>query len=162
MLRCNGETSMSRSSNLCQYLERSAVASPDRRAVVDPSGVPLTYRELDELSDRVAGFLVERGVQPGDRVGVIAPKSASVVATLFGIMKAGAAYEPGDCTAPAARNRMLLADCAVKAVFLHPECEAIVRDWPSADIDMPTVVWLDGRKPAARGFPGASLPAIPR
>ncbi len=146
---------MSRTANLCQYLRRSAVAFGDRCAVVDPSGLAVTYRELDELSDCLAGFLVERGVQPGDRVGVIAPKSASVVATLFGIMKAGAAYVPADYTAPAARNRMLLADCAVKAIFLHTECEGIVQDWPSPDV--PTVIWLDGADDVtAGGMPGVS------
>jgi amino acid adenylation domain-containing protein len=132
--------------NLCTYLERSAREHPDRRAVVDPSGRTWTYRELDEASSRVAGFLVAHGVAPGDRVGAIAPKSVEVVATLFGIMKAGAAYVPADYTAPAARNRTLLADCAVTAVFLDPSCTEIVSEWPHAA--RPVVCWLPGSTPA--------------
>jgi amino acid adenylation domain-containing protein len=127
--------------NLCDYLARSAAAVPDRVAVVDPSGPSLTYRQLDELSGRIAGFLAARGVAPGDRVGVIAPKSASVVATLFGIMKAGAVYVPADYSAPASRNRTLLTDCAVTAMFLHSACAEVAREWPSADL--PSVVWFD-------------------
>ena len=130
-------------SNLCHYLRRSAVLHADRTAVVDPSGQTLTYGQLDALSDRVAGFLVARGVKPGDRVGVIAPKSAWVVTTLFGVMKAGAAYVPADYSAPAARNRMLLSDCGVAAMFLHSACADIAGDWPTPD--RPPVVWLDGR-----------------
>jgi amino acid adenylation domain-containing protein len=126
--------------NLCSYLERSAREHPDRIAVVDPSGRAWTYRELDETSSRVAGFLAARGVKPGDRVGAIAPKSVEVVATLFGIMKAGAAYVPADYTAPSARNRTLLADCAVTAVFLDPSCADIVSEWPHAA--GPVVCWL--------------------
>jgi amino acid adenylation domain-containing protein len=132
--------------NLCTYLERSAREYPDRTAVVDPSGRAWTYRELDEASSRVAGFLAAHGVAAGDRVGAIAPKSAEVVATLFGIMKAGAAYVPADYTAPAARNRTLLADCAVTAVFLDPSCAEIVSEWPHQA--RPAVCWLPGSAPA--------------
>lgn len=132
---------MRQGTNLCDYLARSAAAAPDHPAVVDPTGQVLTYRQLDELSDRVAGYLVDRGVVAGDRVGVIAPKSALVVATLFGVMKAGAAYVPADYSAPVSRNQTLLNDCAVKAMFLHSECAGITDDWPSASL--PEVVWFD-------------------
>ena len=115
--------------NLCGYLDRSAAAFPGRTAVVDPSWSALTYQELQDQANRVAGWLVERGVKPGDRIGVIAPKSASVVVTLFGIMKAGAAYVPADYTAPSSRNQTLLADCGVKVVFLHPEAAGVVGTW---------------------------------
>jgi amino acid adenylation domain-containing protein len=132
---------MPQTGNLCDYLARSAASVPDHPAVVDPTGRQLTYRQLDELSDRIAGYLVALGVAPGDRVGVIAPKSASVVATLFGVMKAGGAYVPADYSAPASRNQTLLNDCAVKAVFLHSECAGIARDWPGAKL--PGVIWFD-------------------
>ena len=116
--------------NLCSYLDVSVSRHSDRAAVVDPDGRALTYRELDDRSWRVAGFLDSIGVRPGDRVGVIAPKRADVVTTLFGVMRAGAAYVPADYTAPAARNRTLLSDCAVKVVFLDPTCRDILTEWP--------------------------------
>src|SRR5687767_10933270 len=143
--------------NLCTYLEHSATEHPDRIAVVDPSGREWTYRQLDDVSSRVAAFLVARGVAPGDRVGVIAPKSAEVVATLFGIMKAGAAYVPADYTAPATRNRTLLADCAVTTVFLDPACAPIVSEWPHAA--RPVVSWLPGAAPVEDGVAWADVVA---
>ena len=143
--------------NLCTYLEDSARRFPERVAVVDPSGRAWTYRELDEVSSRVAGFLAARGVAPGDRVGTIAPKSVESVATLFGIMKAGAAYVPADYSAPAQRNRTLLADCAVTAVFLDPSCAAIVSEWPH-DV-RPVVCWLPGADAPPGGTPWAEAVA---
>jgi len=131
--------------NLCDYLDASSRAFGDRIAVVDPSGGRLTYRELDEQSSRIAGFLSSVGVEPGDRVGVIAPKSAAVVATLFGVMKAGAAYVPADYTAPVSRNRTILTDCSVKAVLLDPACAEIVREWPLPI--RPSVAWLPSGQP---------------
>jgi amino acid adenylation domain-containing protein len=145
--------------NLCTYLEHSARTHPDRVAVADPSGRAWTYRELDETANRVAGLLVARGVAPGDRVGVIAPKSAEVVATLFGVMKAGAAYVPADYTAPALRNRTLLADCTITAVFLDPSCAAIVEEWPHDA--RPAVCWLPGAGAAAAGTPWQDVLAHP-
>ena len=65
--------------NLCGYLEASAERFPDRVAVVDPDGSSVTYRELNDGADRIAGFLAARGVQPGDRVGLVQPKSVSGV-----------------------------------------------------------------------------------
>jgi amino acid adenylation domain-containing protein len=147
---------MSRTANLCEYLEQSVREHPDRTAVVDPSGQTLTYRELYERALRVAGFLVKTGIQPGDRVGVIAPKGVDVVATLFGVMSAGAAYVPADYTAPASRNRTLLADCAVKAVFLDPRCNAIIEEWPTSE--RPYVVWFDSGDVTAAA-PGTSWSA---
>jgi len=125
---------------LCHLLDDSARRVPERTAVVDPTGVSLTYAELDDLSDRVATWLRAQGVARGDRVGIIAPKSAQVVAVLFGIMKAGAAYVPADYTAPAARNRTVLSDCHVAVAFLDPSCAAILDDWPGGL--PPRVVWM--------------------
>ena len=116
--------------SLVDYLEASAAVFPNRPAVVDPAGWSLTYRELDDHADRIAGFLIAHNVNPGDRVGVIVPKGARAIAAFLGIMKARAAYVPADYAAPAARNRSILADCNVKVVFLAPSCAALLDEWP--------------------------------
>jgi len=53
----------------------------------------------------------------GDRLGICMRKSGDAVASIFGIMKAGAAYVPVDSTAPASRNAFIFHNCAVK-VFI--------------------------------------------
>ncbi len=133
--------------NLCSYLDESRGRFPSQTAVVDPSGRSMTYQELDDLSSQVAGFLAARGVLPGARVGVIGPKSAEVVATIFGIMKAGAAYVPADYTAPVVRNRTLLADCGVAAVFLDASCAGIVDEWPTEGAPFVVSLPNDGADP---------------
>jgi len=111
--------------NLCQYLEASAQRCSDRVAVVDPDGSSVTYRELNDRADRVAGFLLARGLQPGDRVGLVQPKGLTGVCAIFGILKARGAYVPVDSTAPPARIRSILDDCQVRAVFADPRCAEI-------------------------------------
>src|ERR1700674_3230125 len=102
-------------SNLCGYLEASAQRFADRVAAVDPDGSQLTYGELNEQADRVAGFLVAQGLQQGDRVGLAQPKSLSGLCAIFGILKARGAYVPIDSTAPPARIRSIMEDCQVRA-----------------------------------------------
>jgi len=116
-------------SNLCGYLEATARRFSERVAAVDPDGSSLTYRELNDRADRIAGFLVKRGVRPGDRVGVAQPKGLSSLCAIFGILKARAAYVPVDSGGPPARIRTILADCQVSALFADRRCAALA---PSA------------------------------
>ena len=122
------ETSYPAAANLCEYLEDSADRFSGRVAVVDPDGSSVTYRELNDRANRVAGFLLERGLQPGDRVGLVQPKSVTGVCAIFGILKARGAYVPVDSTAPPARIRSILDNCRVRAVFADLRCAEVVAD----------------------------------
>jgi amino acid adenylation domain-containing protein len=138
--------------HLVQYLTESATRWPDRTAVVGPDGRSATYEELDRQSSLVSAFFITRGIRPGDRVGVVLPKSVSAVTSLFGILKAGAAYVPVDVTAPAERGRKILTDCRVRGVVLDARAAACA---PSAEdgLGAMIVVGNDGAVDA----PGVSI-----
>ncbi|MGW2295597.1 amino acid adenylation domain-containing protein [Streptomyces violaceorubidus] len=93
-----------------------AAASPDAEALSDGTN-RLTYRELDERSDRLAAGLRARGVRDGDRVGVCLDRSADLVVALLGVLKAGAAYVPTDPAYPAERLEHTARDAAVTLVI---------------------------------------------
>ena len=93
--------------SLHQLLDLSVSRFPDNIAVEETETGSISYAELVRLSDRVRDRLRQMGVEPGDRVGMCLRKSADAVASLFGIMKAGAAYVPVDPTAPASRNAFI-------------------------------------------------------
>lgn len=71
----------------------------------------VSYRELEEQSDAIAGCLVRRNVKPGDRVTVEAQRNGSTVAAILGVLKAGGIYVPVDPDYPEARNRFIREDC---------------------------------------------------
>lgn len=122
-------------SHLCRYLEESASRFPERLAAATPDGARITYRELNEQADRIAGYLAANGVAPGDRVGLVLPKNISALTAIFGVLKARAAYVPVDWNSPSERARTILSDCAVGAVFLdHKRTD--LADTAS------TVIWL--------------------
>ncbi|HZG88897.1 MAG TPA: amino acid adenylation domain-containing protein, partial [Pseudonocardia sp.] len=69
----------------------------------------LTFAELDARANRLAHQLVELGVRPEDRVGLLAERSLELVVAAVAVVKAGGAYLPLDLRAPVERMRTLLA-----------------------------------------------------
>ncbi|MCO6460707.1 MAG: AMP-binding protein [Saprospiraceae bacterium] len=49
----------------------------------------LTYNQLDRMADSFAGFLVERGLKPGDRIALMMPNILQYPIALFGALRAG-------------------------------------------------------------------------
>lgn len=105
------------SGGLAGYLEASACTRDEAVAVTAPDGRTISYRKLDALASRLRDRLWALGVRPGDRVGFRLPKGIDSLATIFGILKCGAAYVPVDSDSPAARCAYILNDCAVKVVL---------------------------------------------
>lgn len=114
--------------SLVEFLERSAEVRPEAVAAEEPGAGLIRYRELAEISDRLRDRLIELGVGRGDRVGIYLHKSIDSLASIFGILKAGAAYVPVDPTAPASRCAFILSDCAVKVVIAEQALAAALGD----------------------------------
>ena len=108
-------------------LSESARRFPDRVAVETADGDALRYVELDASSDLIRDQLVKAGVAPGDRVGLYLEKSLASVASLFAILKCGAAYVPVDPHAPAERNRYIFTNCSVRVVVTDARRAEMLR-----------------------------------
>jgi amino acid adenylation domain-containing protein len=135
--------------SLPELLTSAALEHHDRTAVV--ADRTLTYGELDELASRIAAALIEAGVRPGDRVAVCAPKSAGVVASQYGVMRAGAAYVPIDHAAPDRRAIRIANDCAVAGLIAErARLDRLGPDLPPAAIGL-DLDRLDTLPPAAPG-----------
>jgi amino acid adenylation domain-containing protein len=128
---------------LAGLLEASAARVPERAAVGVPEGSTLTYAELDELAGRVRDRLVAMGVAPGDRVGLRLHKSLDAVVSIFGVLKAGAAYVPVDAESPAPRGAYILNDCQVRVVITERRLEAEIVEELGRLGAAPAVVALD-------------------
>ena len=79
--------------NLAVSLTDAAARDPDRMAVVLDEA-RLTFGQLNEASNRVAGALVRMGVEPGDRVALSCPNLPFFPVAYYGILKAGAVVVP--------------------------------------------------------------------
>src|SRR4051795_9726455 len=79
--------------NLAQNLLDTAQRQGDRPAL-RMDDAHLTYAEFRDAALRVAAFLQQRGVQPGDRVGMVLPNVLSFPVVFYGAQLAGAAVVP--------------------------------------------------------------------
>ncbi|MFC5468998.1 non-ribosomal peptide synthetase [Cohnella suwonensis] len=93
---------------------------PDQPAVVTPSN-RLTYREIDDRSDRLARLLQREGIVAGDRVAVMMDRSAEWVIAFLAVLKAGGVYTPVDPAYPASRIDYMLSDSRSSALIVSGE-----------------------------------------
>src|ERR1700760_2498347 len=75
---------------------------------VDAPDATLTYGDLHEQVEALAGVLQMRGIGPGDRVALCAPRSAAMVVGVLGIVASGAAYVALDPAHPPLRLASLI------------------------------------------------------
>ncbi len=109
---------------LLQHLLTEAAARRPQRPAVASGGRELSYQELDRLSNKVARALLRLGVAPGDRVAILAAKSAASVIGLYGALKAGACYVPLDPKAPAERLGYVVRDSGAAVIIADEKTAA--------------------------------------
>ncbi len=99
------------------FVSESARRNPNATAL-NFQGKRITYRELDDLSNRFANGLISLGMSKGSRVAIILPNSPQFVIAYYGTLKAGATVVT--CN-PLYRERELefqLSDSGCEAVVL--------------------------------------------
>ncbi len=103
-----------------ELFEEQAARTPENIAVVDKN-VSLTYRELNEKADVLAGELIKEGVQTESIVAVMLPRTVEYMIAVLAIMKAGGAYLPIDAEYPPARIEYMLTDSGALVLISHAE-----------------------------------------
>tara|TARA_R110000850_G_scaffold42454_22_gene108962 strand:+ start:182 stop:3883 length:3702 start_codon:yes stop_codon:yes gene_type:complete len=126
-------------SNKCihQLFEDQVARTPDALAVVF-EGRNLSYRELNEKSNRLASHLRKIGVGPGGLVALCVERSSELVVCILGILKSGGAYLPLDAGLPKKRLAFILEDAS--AGWLISEI-SVVEVLP--EVDHYTVICID-------------------
>lgn len=145
---------------LQQLLAETAARSPRRVAVAD-GDQRLSYEDLDGLSNQLARALLARGVAHGDRVGILAGKSAASVVAVFAALKAGACYVPLDAGSPDERLALIIRDSGIAVVLSDgattPRAVEIADAAPGVDL----VVDLEWRGEAGESLNPAAAAGSP-
>ncbi|MGE5630186.1 MAG: non-ribosomal peptide synthetase, partial [Caulobacteraceae bacterium] len=94
---------------ICELFEEQVERTPDNIAVVCENQ-QLTYRELNEKANGLAGSLREKGVKADSIVGIMAERSLEMMIGIVGILKAGGAYLPIESDYPRDRIKYMLED----------------------------------------------------
>lgn len=126
-------------------------------AVVDGDR-ELTYAELDARSSDLAAAMIEHGVEPGDRVGLLLEKSAEAVIAIYGTLKAGAAYVPLDDQAPVRRLAYIARDAGLRCVVSSNAKAEVCRRLLAAGVPLQTIVGVG--EPELGANADAATPSI--
>ncbi|WP_125564743.1 non-ribosomal peptide synthetase [Pseudoalteromonas rubra] len=127
-----GECRLDDATGLIERFEQQAALTPDAIAVHSDTE-QLSYAQLNTQAAKLADCLQEQGVEPGDLVGVCMPRSACLMVSLLGVLKAGAAYIPFEPSNTKARNQQIIADAALEWVIVS---DALAARVPDAGVDL--------------------------
>ncbi|MFC4072470.1 non-ribosomal peptide synthetase [Actinoplanes subglobosus] len=98
------------------WIRRHAVTRRTDPAVDSPAGT-LSYAELDQRADALAGRLIGAGAEAGDVIGILLPRGPSLVTAMAGVLRSGAAYLPLDLVHPRDHLRRVLTAAGVRWVI---------------------------------------------
>jgi amino acid adenylation domain-containing protein len=131
------------------------VAGQPEAVAISFGGRSMTYRELDEASNRLAHLLIGLGAGPGQCVALLFNRCPEAIVSILAVLKTGAAYLPIDPAHPQARIDFMVGDAVPIAAISTAEladrldgCDLLV-----IDIDDPRIA---SAPPAALPAPMAS------
>jgi amino acid adenylation domain-containing protein/non-ribosomal peptide synthase protein (TIGR01720 family) len=99
-----------------RLFEEQAARTPDHTAA-EAGDRRLTYRELNEKSNRLAWILRLKGVKANSIVGIMADRSLEVITGIMGVLKSGGAYLPIDPEYPNDRIGLMIGDSQVEIIL---------------------------------------------
>ena len=114
------EADYPRNATIADLFAQQAAHTPNAIAVA-AGNRQLSYRELEERSNRLARQLQSLGVKPDTLVGVAVERSEALVVSLLAILKSGAAYVPLDARYPKDRLAWIIEDSQMQVLVTTPE-----------------------------------------
>lgn len=103
------------------------VSQHSSSAAVTYKNITLTYQELDDISDQIAGNLLQAGIQRGTRIGIYMEKSEKVLCIILGVLKAGCTYVPMSIIYPPLRLQHMIKICQIMHVVTDQK-EALLSE----------------------------------
>ncbi|MBK8983265.1 MAG: amino acid adenylation domain-containing protein [Ignavibacteria bacterium] len=95
---------------------KNAKLYPEATALISDDA-EISYRELDESSNRLANYLIKKGIRAGDLMCICMERSPDMVISILGVLKSGAAYVPVDPNYPADRVAHMISDSGSKFIL---------------------------------------------
>ena len=100
---------------------------PNKDAVIDSKGA-YQYHELDTISNKIAHYLINKGVEKGEFVALRINRVKEFYAALIGVEKAGAGYVPVDPSYPLDRIEYMIADSEAKITLTEQDVARIAAE----------------------------------
>ena len=122
------DTKLDENATIVSMFREQVAKTPDNIAVVFKEK-RFTYKELDEISDRIAAYIHGKGLHEEDVVSVLIPRSEWMAIVSLGVLKASCAYQPLDPTYPSERLNFMMQDASVKLLIADESLRDIVNEY---------------------------------
>ena len=132
--------------DIVSLFRASAQRQPDAEALII-GDVRRTYGEIDDISDRIAKKLLNRGIGRGRVVSILIHRNEYMVSASLGVLKSGAGYQPLDPSYPPERLLFMVQDAEAALVIADEDLTPLLDGW-------------QGDFLLTRDIP--ALPAVPR
>ncbi|MEL6273864.1 MAG: amino acid adenylation domain-containing protein, partial [Bacteroidota bacterium] len=96
----------------------------DKFIALQIKGQKISYPELTNHVNQLANYLRSNGLQPGDRVAVLLPRSAEFLISTLAIMRAGGIFVPIPTNYPSGRVLGIIEDAQPKFILSQAELAA--------------------------------------
>ncbi len=130
---------------LIEMLERNAKRSPEKTAIIY-SDIKITYKELNEYTNKLAYSLIDIGFKKGDRVGFMLPRVPELVISFLSVAKAQGIAVPINFELSEETIRIILNDISPKCLIVHDNFyDLAMRSFPIAS-EIPVITVGDINK----------------
>ena len=100
--------------------ETVAVVFKDRR---------YTYRQVDELSERIGQYIKQKGIKKGEFVSILIPRCEYMAIASLGVLKAECAFQPLDPTYPADRLIFMMQDANARLLITTEALRDLIQGY---------------------------------
>ncbi|HDZ91173.1 MAG TPA: long-chain fatty acid--CoA ligase [Deltaproteobacteria bacterium] len=149
---------------LFSILDHAARDYPDKTYTIF-NDFTRTFAQVKDTADRLAAFLVSRGIRPGDRVAIFLPNLPHYPEIFFGILKAGAVCVTCNPLYQVSELNFQLKDSGARAVFAMDHLQfypTTVEAIKGSDVETVVVCSVKSYLPWLKGVLGSLLGKIPR
>ncbi len=122
--RSRGEKHQYEYKNVIERFERIVESFPDKTAV-KYGNLSITYSGLNKKANRLARYLLEKGLKRKEIIGVMTDDPSIAVVSMLGIMKAGGVYLPIDINYPVNRKKYMISDSQINYLLVDQNIENI-------------------------------------
>ncbi len=100
-----------------QYIISKAISNPYDIALIERQEKQKTNYEVEQETTRVASYLIQKGVLPGDHIGIYMDRSTNLITAILGVLAAGGVFVPLSPDFPEERIHFIVKDAEIKLLI---------------------------------------------
>lgn len=114
------------------YSSSKAINSPNDIALITQQGTQKRNYEVEQHINRVASYLIQKGVLPGDHIGICMDRSTNLITAILGVLAAGGVFVPLSPDFPDDRIHFIVKDAEIKLLICDLETQSKTATFSSS------------------------------